>query len=266
MSEIILSKMKSEYRDGKDVLYYLDTPSGFLNLNQHIGHDITFSFQGNVFCTSCGKKARKSFNQGYCYPCFRSLACCDICVIKPELCHYSKGTCREPAWGEAHCLIPHTVYLSNSSGLKVGITRGKQPITRWIDQGANEAITIGFAESRLAAGKAEVLLKQRFKDKTNWRKMLSGSGETVDLLQEKQEALNILGDSQTMEPVVMEPIRIRYPIHRFPEKIKSHNFDKTPTITGRLDGIKGQYLILTTGVLNIRKFGGYSVSFSSTLD
>ena len=41
--------------------------------------------------------------------------------------------------------------------------------------------------------------------------------------------------------------------------MKAHNFDKHAQVEGTLIGIKGQYLMLDTGVLNIRKFGGYEV-------
>lgn len=55
-------------------------------------------------------------------------------------CHYDAGTCREPSWGEQFCMTDHIVYLSNSSGVKVGITRATQLPTRWIDQGARQGI------------------------------------------------------------------------------------------------------------------------------
>ena len=78
-----------------------------------------FFVTGRIHCVECGRATKKSFNQGHCFPCFRSLASCDRCITSPELCHYDAGTCREPEWGEAHCMQPHVVYLANSSGLKV---------------------------------------------------------------------------------------------------------------------------------------------------
>ena len=48
-----------------------------------------------------------------------------------------------------------------------------------------------------------------------------------------------------------------------PEKVKSLNFDKTPEISGTLQGIKGQYLILDSGVLNVRKFTGYQIGIET---
>jgi hypothetical protein len=38
-----------------------------------------------------------------------------------------------------------------------------------------------------------------------------------------------------------------------------------PQVTGVLQGIKGQYLILDTGVLNLRKFGGYEIMFGEKM-
>ena len=256
MREFALEKMKTEFRDDQDVLYFLGSAGEYFSLNQYLGQDIKLHYQDSINCVSCGRKTKKSFNQGHCYPCFKSLASCDMCVVKPELCHYSKGTCREPQWGEDNCLIPHTIYLSNSSGLKVGITRGTQPITRWIDQGASSAIAIGTVKNRLDAGKIEVALKDNFADKTNWRKMLSSDGADVDLKAEREKAISLLKDNPLFTPADSEPVSIKYPILEYPEKIKSHNLDKNPEVSGTLLGIKGQYLILSTGVINIRKFGG----------
>jgi hypothetical protein len=65
-----------------------------------------------------------------------------MCIMKPETCHYHLGTCREPDWAQSHCFRPHIVYLANSSGVKVGITRKTQIPTRWLDQGASQALPI----------------------------------------------------------------------------------------------------------------------------
>ena len=42
---------------------------------------------------------------------------------------------------------------------------------------------------------------------------------------------------------------------------KNMDPDRYQEIRGVLNGIKGQYLLLSSGVLNIRKFGGYEVTF-----
>lgn len=61
----------------------------------------------------------------------------------------------------------------------------------------------------------------------------------------------------------IEVTSIRYPVLEFQEKIKSHNFDKNPIVDGTLMGIKGQYLMFDTGVINIRKFTSYEVRVSA---
>jgi hypothetical protein len=43
------------------------------------------------------------------------------------------------------------------------------------------------------------------------------------------------------------------------------NLDTTTHIEGTLLGIKGQYLILDCGVLNVRKFTGYHVTVKGAL-
>jgi hypothetical protein len=48
----------------------------------------------------------------------------------------------------------------------------------------------------------------------------------------------------------------------YPKKVKAHNLEKTPEIEGTLQGIKGQYLILDTGVINIRKYTAYDVQLA----
>ena len=57
-----------------------------------------------------------------------------------------------------------------------------------------------------------------------------------------------------------------YPVDAYPEKVKSMSFDKTETISGRLMGIKGQYLLLDDNrVLNIRKHNGYTLMFRNRI-
>ena len=144
---------KMQTKLGETVQYALPVGADRVLMNPHLGLTITLEFLGEIRCIACGRKINKSFNQGYCFPCVRSLACCDMCVVKPETCHYDKGTCREPGWGETHCLVPHTVYLANSSGVKVGITREPQQRTRWMDQGASQALPILTVMTRLDAGR-----------------------------------------------------------------------------------------------------------------
>ncbi|MDV6320381.1 DUF2797 domain-containing protein [Chromohalobacter sp. HP20-39] len=238
-------------------------------LNAHLGASLRLVHTGAIHCVHCGRATRKSFAQGYCYPCFKSLAQCDTCIVKPETCHYHAGTCREPAWGEQHCFQPHVVYLANSSGLKVGITRKTQLPTRWLDQGAIQALPILEVDNRLQSGLVETLFKQVVGDRTNWRAMLKGDVEPLDLLAERDRLLAALDQElaalkqrvgeQAIGTLAATPVELHYPVMEFPSKVVSHNFDKSPEVGGRLLGLKGQYLIFDTGVINLRKFGGYEV-------
>lgn len=254
------------------VQYQLPLDNELVSLNPFIGKNIKLKYLGEIECVECGRKTNKSFNQGFCYPCFKSLAKCDMCIMKPETCHYHEGTCREPEWGEEFCFQEHYVYLANSSGIKVGITRGTQIPTRWIDQGASEALPIFKVSNRLLSGRLEMAIKNHVSDRTDWRKMLKGSPEKVNLQAKRDELVK--ASEKEIKEIEKEfgkteisllnenQISIEFPVDQYPEKVKSLNFDKTPDIEGVLEGIKGQYLILNIGVINIRKFAGYKITFS----
>jgi len=241
-------------------------------LNPLIGKYVSLQYSGLINCVSCGRKTNKSFAQGHCFPCMRSLPECDTCILRPETCHFAAGTCRDEQWGQAHCMQDHIVYLANSSAAKVGITRGTQVPTRWIDQGASQALPIFRVSTRLLSGKLEHILRQQVSDRTDWRKMLKGEPEKIDLRALRDQLLEALKApvaallteevDGTIEPLTADLVDIAYPVQEYPEKVSSLNFDKTPEIHGRLLGIKGQYLILDKGVLNIRKFGGYNIKLS----
>ncbi|WP_148862260.1 DUF2797 domain-containing protein [Marinobacter fonticola] len=262
-----LRKMPAE--PGAPVLYHMKVGETRVPLNDLIGRELQLDFGGEIRCVHCDRLTRKSFNQGYCYPCFRKLAACDSCIVSPEKCHYHEGTCREPAWGEAHCMVPHVVYLANSSGLKVGITRKNQVPTRWIDQGAIAAIPMLEVATRRLAGLVEVLCKAYVADRTNWRAMLKGDVAPVDLEAERQRMLDTIEagldqlraehGENAIRAVSDSGLSLAYPVEVWPTKIHAHNLDKTPQVAGRLEGVKGQYLILDSGVINIRKFTAYNV-------
>lgn len=263
-------KMSTELAD--EVKYTLPIGNEIIEMNSLLGQSITITYSGLINCVHCGKKTNKSYSQGHCFVCMRKLASCDMCIMKPETCHYDQGTCREPQWGLDHCMKPHYVYLANSSGLKVGITRETQIPTRWMDQGAVEALPIAKVQTRLQVGLMEVALKGHINDKTNWRKMLQNDLQEVDIVAKRDELFDLckteIADLQNKfgEGAIelihdAEVVKINYPVLEYPEKIKSFNFDKTPEVTGVLNGIKGQYLLLDTGVLNLRKFTGYELTF-----
>ncbi|MEX2475734.1 DUF2797 domain-containing protein [Marinobacter sp.] len=254
---------------GKPVEYVIRLGDTRVPLNEMIGHSLQIDFDGVIRCIHCDRTTKKSFSQGYCYPCFRKLAACDTCIMSPEKCHYHEGTCREPEWGETHCMVEHVVYLANSSGLKVGITRGSQVPTRWIDQGAVDAIPMMRVATRQLAGFVEVACKQHVADRTNWRTMLKGDVPELDLAAERDRLLALIADdldrlkaahgADALRAVDEQALGLSYPVDVWPQKIKTHNLDKVPSAEGVLEGIKGQYLMLDTGVINIRKYTGYDV-------
>ena len=251
----------------------LDTPVSYtlplgenkIEMNPLIGSHIKFQFNGRINCLDTGELIKKSFGGGYSYKSFITLARCDSCFISPEKCHFDKGTCREPDWGQEVCMAPHIVYLANTSDVKIGITRKTQVPTRWIDQGASYALPILEVKSRHISGLIEDAIKADIKDKTNWRKMLKNEIDPIDLELVREQIFedyaDILDDldATDLEESVTE---IHYPVEKYPEKVKTLSFDKMETIEGVLQGIKGQYLILDTGVLNIRKHQGYYLDLS----
>jgi len=267
-----LQKMKARLES--PVSYSLPLGDTMVPLNALINKKISLTFSGKINCVYCGRETNKSFNQGYCYPCFQKLAQCDSCIVSPEKCHYESGTCREPLWADEFCMQDHIVYLANSSGIKIGITRASQIPTRWVDQGAVQALPIFRVRNRQQSGFLELLFKQHISDKTNWRAMLKGETENLDLEQHRQhllaecsEEIQALQDRFGIHAISiltgMKSISIDYPVESYPATVTSLNFDKETKIEGKLEGIKGQYLILDCGVLNVRKFGGYEVNLQA---
>jgi len=264
-----IEKMTSD--PATPVRYQLPVGDEAIDLQPRIGGKLTLRFDGEIRCSNCGRITKKSFNQGYCFPCARKLAACDICILRPERCHYDAGTCREPDWGLANCMQPHYVYLANTSGLKVGITRHNQTPTRWIDQGATEALPIMRVSTRLISGLVEVAVAAHVSDKTNWRAMLKGPPAPVDLAAERDRLLTLCESEldrirRDFGPDAMEllpdekPHCFDFPVLEYPQKVSSLSFDKLDEIGGQLMGIKGQYLIFDQGVINIRRFRSYVIT------
>lgn len=265
------SASKMQIEPLSPVAYTLTLGDTAVAMNALIGQPIKLRFEGEINCCHCGRKTKKSFNQGYCYPCFNRLAQCDRCIMAPEHCHFAAGTCREPEWGDTYCNTPHVVYLANSSHIKVGITRGTQVPTRWLDQGAIQALPIATVSSRHLSGLVEVMLKAHVSDRTDWRAMLKSEGTKLDLaatwhqLQATlAEPMQALQDDHGINAITWlsdgQLYEFEYPVSVYPTKVSSFNLDKTPEIEGRLMGIKGQYLMLDTGVINLRKYTAYQLS------
>ncbi|WKK66314.1 DUF2797 domain-containing protein [Lutimonas zeaxanthinifaciens] len=254
----VLKKMATE--NTSPVSYYLDMGEDFLNMNQLIGKTLSIEFV-KYQCLACGED-KKIFRQGFCYEDFFKQPQAGDWIMRPELstAHLGKED-RDLEFEKKMQLQPHVVYLANSSNVKVGVTRKAQIPTRWIDQGAHEAIEIVEVPNRYLAGITEVALKEHVADKTNWRKMLTNSVEDVDLATERDKLFEFVPEEA--KPYFIEnnkETEITFPVDQYPEKIKSLNLDKTPNYSGVLKGVKGQYLIFEDNtVFNVRNWEGYVV-------
>ena len=208
---------------------------------------------------------KKFYRQNFCYDCFWNSPEASPSIFKPELCtaHLNIKE-RDLEWEKNFQIQPHVVYLSISSGVKVGVTRKKSIETRWIDQGAVEGVILAETPNRYLAGKIEIYLKQYLSDRTSWIKMLKGEINRVNLIEKKQEIIALL-DEDLMVYVVNESAvqKIIFPIEKYPKKIKSITLDKQNYLNEKLIGIKGQYLIFESDhVFNVRRHTGYLVDFS----
>ncbi|GEP49569.1 hypothetical protein FNO01nite_02410 [Flavobacterium noncentrifugens] len=257
-----LSKMETEF--GYPIQYYLVFESSFLNVNQLLGKEVEISFRGYQ-CLNCSKK-KKIYRQGFCYDCFYSSPAVGDWIMRPELSTAHLGIAdRDLDYETRVQLTPHVVYLALSSDVKVGVTRKTQVPTRWIDQGACQAVSVVEVPNRYLAGITEVALKDHFVDKTNWRKMLQNEVLDLDLLTEKTRIFEFLPEE--VQPYfnaeLDEHLILNYPVIEHPKKVTGLNLDKTPNFKGKLIGIKGQYLIFHDGtVFNVRSFEGYVVAIN----
>lgn len=260
--EGVLTKMQTEFSN--PILYYLVFENSFVSLNQLLDKTIEITFTGYQ-CLNCGKK-KKIFRQGFCYDCFMSSASAGDWIMKPELstAHLDIED-RDLEYEKKVQLQPHIVYLALSSEVKVGVTRKTQVPTRWIDQGAVQAIPIVEVPNRYLAGITEVALKNHYADKTNWQKMLKNEVPQVDLIKEKAN-LKYLLPKEVQEYYDVKDnglYELHFPVLSYPTKVTSLNLDKSPNFTGKLKGIKGQYLLFEDGtVFNVRTFEGYVVKLS----
>jgi len=234
-----------------------------LDLNDLLGKEITITHTGRILCLNCGAESRKSFGDGLCYKCFKTLARADSCIIRPHTCHYHQGTCREPDWGDAHCMIPHVVYLAQTSGLKVGVTGADKVFERWGDQGAKAAIIMAETPDRKTAGEIEIALSEHLSDRTNWRQLITGQVDEVDLLAAKNRAIPKIPAPHNQHVTEDDHIELfKYPVLEYPKKAKTISLDKSSKIQGRLMGIVGQYLFIGPLAFNVRRHSGYEVDVS----
>ncbi|WP_296634651.1 DUF2797 domain-containing protein [Polaribacter sp.] len=255
----VLRKMISEI--GEEVQYYLDMKTDFLNMNQLLSKEIKLSFV-SYECLNCHSE-KKIYRQGYCQSCFFDIPQAADWIMRPELskAHLDEED-RDLTYEKLVQLQPHIVYLANSSNVKVGVTRKQQVPTRWIDQGAHEAIEIVEVPNRYLAGITEVALKEHVADKTNWRKMLKNDIEDVNLVEWREKLKEYIPAEATEYFIESNTeTNINFPVTQYPLKPKSLNLIKTPTYTGKLVGIKGQYLIFEDEtVFNVRSNEGLVVN------
>ena len=257
-----LKKMDTDLQDV--VQYTLDIHGETHNMNDYIGKNIKIEWSGDVIC-SCEKVMKKFYRSGFCYQCYWDSPMASQSIFKPELCTAHLGIEeRDLEWEKEFQIAPHYVYLANSSGIKVGITRGSQGVIRWMDQGASQAILLAEVPNRRFSGDIEVSLKRFVADVTNWRKMLSGTPDFVDLVQLKEElSLHVPEELKQYILPNNTVTEIKYPVTKYPTKIKSVKLERTPIIEGELMGIKGQYLLLDEDrVFNIRSHEGFISKFS----
>ena len=255
----VLKKMMTE--NAEEIQYYLDMKSDFLNMNQLINKEVTLSFV-TYECLNCHLE-KKIYRQGFCQSCFFDIPQAADWIMRPELskAHLDEED-RDLAYEKKVQLQPHIVYLANSSNVKVGVTRKQQVPTRWIDQGAHEAIEIVEVPNRYLAGITEVALKEHVADKTNWRKMLKNDIEDENLVEWRDRLKQYIPEEAM--PYFIEnntETNLNFPVIKYPEKPKSLNIEKQKNYKGKLVGIKGQYLIFEDEtVFNIRSNEGLVVS------
>jgi hypothetical protein len=255
-----LSKMT--HKADTPIQYFLNFNDQSYSLTPMVGHRVTIRYTGIITCVECGRKIKKTYNDGYCFPCARDLPENDICSVRPEKCQHDKGNEADREFYEKYCNIDHYVYLSQTSGVKVGITRHYNIPSRWIDQGAVKALIIAKVPRRLLSGQIEIALAKNISDKTNWRKMLLGKVEDIDFSTVREKMIRCIPRELSQYALHEEEVKsFIYPVQSVPLKITSHNLDKEGEFTEKLTGIKGQYLIFENRVINLRKYSGYHIEF-----
>jgi hypothetical protein len=260
MGSVVDSDGMVEYRfRGADVVEQLPEQAA----NEWVGQHVRLSFEGAIHCIETGKRIKKTYGEGLSYDAFlRSPLACPS-ILRPELSRIHEGLAlRDEAWERENHLQPHVVYVSQTSHLKVGVTRASNVPSRWVDQGATGAIVVANTPYRQLAGEMEVALKSVLSDKTNWRAMLKHVELDQSALEEaKDECLDALGEVyEAFFEMSDDVTSLTFPVLRYPEKVKSVKLDKEPTVEGKLAGIKGQYWLFEDGyVWNVRSHAGYRV-------
>lgn len=267
--EGVLAALQPEQHAGGDVHYTLSVGGMRLPLATLIGRQLAVTSLGGILCANCGAASATSHGGGYCRSCFLTLPACDHCFRSPERCHHHLGTCRDPAWGTRVCMADHVVYLAETSGVKIGITRPGRVAQRWSEQGALQARPWLLVRTRRIAGFVEAIVRGSISDRTNWRRMLRFRQTTADLEQLARGLIQQHG-------VALENLRTefgvdawhaiddattwhaRYPMPETgaPSLSALQLADAGAVVQGRVLGAKARYLILDSGVLNTASHAG----------
>lgn len=89
--------------------------------------------------------------------------------------------------------------------------------------------------------------------------------DSIDLTEEKWQVCDELpADLAQYWLENDEILTFNYPVAAYPSKVQSMTFDKEATISGKLVGIRGQYLYLDEQkVINLRRHTGYEIEFNA---
>jgi hypothetical protein len=256
-----LRKMKTELDTEVQYWFNIDKEP-VVHMNALIGARVVLKWTGLIHCINCGRSIKKTYGQGFCYQCYNDAPEAAPCIMRPELCEAHLGKGRDPNWERTNHDQPHIVYLAQTSGIKVGVTRKTQVPTRWIDQGAWRTVSIAEVPYRQLAGIMEVELKQYISDRTDWRKMLIDERDADDIAAVRDTLVSFLPRSMSDKALKAEVVQeFRYPVPVYPKKVVPIKLEDELSIEDTLTGIRGQYLYFGNGrVVNIRKYSGFQVT------
>ena len=245
------------------IRYAVELGDARVDLNALLDSGIEIEIDGRAVCIGCATPLIKRPSHGHCYECFSKKASMDLCYVAPTRCHFDQGTCREPEWGERVCMQPHAVYLANSGGLKVGLTRHHDGVPRWLEQGATAGLVVARAGTRHQAGLLEERIGALVNDKSDWRRQLTGGSPPFDLVAEAERirAAVALPDGCVWETNTAH--EIRYPIVRYLRRVVRLRYPDEPVVRGRLTGIVGSFLLLDHGAFHIGEHRGYGARLTA---
>lgn len=236
-----------------------------VDVNTLIGKKLRLHWPGMAECQSCRGIFSSLQAQGLCRKCFFESPMAGPSMVRPELSTAHLGIAdRDLEFERALQLQPHSVYLADSGGVKVGVTRTRQQVTRWLDQGASTAQVIAITDNRYEAGLIEVALKEHFSDKTDWRRMLAGETFDADFAAAIGVALEAI-PSDLKRFAQADGVKHQAHWSLAPGfRAKSVKFSNHgDEIEAVLAGQRGQYLAFTDGrAINLRSHEGLFIGIS----